>query len=99
MPCRDYDFGEIIGGQDNQKLKDHADDLAAMLCAACVKLEENKIKLPNKVGIWWRKHKKQDAKAARDKAEADRHKKLWDDHRKSALAKLTKLERMALGIK
>jgi hypothetical protein len=105
MPCNsDYPRENL----EEKRLREELDKVTRYLCAVLTDLEDevqdgnNEIdpraflqSLSPDLRIWWKKHKKWDAKRRAQEAEEKRKKEL----RKAALAKLTDEERVLLGLK
>lgn len=103
MPCRDYgsdSYTSPTSSWEYREMKDRADMLARIACAAITELESNGISefllLKNdEVRKWWGQHKEAD-RLAREKEERKQQKARL---RRQALRKLTEEEKIALGIK
>ena len=97
MPCMSYDDSP---GYNDREWKKKTDMLARIACKALTELEKDGradflLLKDEEVREWWTAHKEADAKAqAAREAKAQR-----EQIRKDALAKLTKEERKALGVK
>ncbi len=115
MGCRnDYMWGSESSASDAElkEAKRKLDQVTRLLCGLCKHLEsEEKAEVIDKVEngellSWWKKHKKFDAKREaeeaeekRKKEEKKREKARKDALKASAIAKLSKAERKALGVK
>ena len=103
MPCRDYESDSYSSPTDSwqyREMKNRADLLARIACAAMTELENNSISevlllKNNEVREWWGQHKESD-RLAREKEERKQQKARL---RRQALRKLTEEEKIALGIK
>ena len=103
MPCRDYESDSYSSPTDSwqyREMKNRADLLARIACAAMTELENNSISevlllKNNEVREWWGQHKEAD-RLAREKEERKQQKARL---RRQALRKLTEEEKIALGIK
>ena len=97
MPCRSYEDDDYVS---NPKVL--RDKLARIACKALTHIEEmddgglEKLILQEpEIAEWWSAHKEADRKAKEKEQAIEEKKRL----RESALSKLTKEERAALGIK
>ena len=103
MPCRDYasdSYTSPTSTWQYREIKDRADMLARIACAAMTELENNSISevllLKNdEVRDWWGQHKEADRKAREQEERKQQKARL----RRQALRKLTEEEKIALGIK
>lgn len=103
MPCRDYQsdsYSSPTSTWQYREMKDRADMLARIACAAMTELENNSISevllLKNdEVREWWGQHKEADRKAREQEERKQQKARL----RRQALRKLTEEEKIALGIK
>lgn len=91
MPCRDHGYED--SGLD--VLRRRNTELAQLLCIACETMDDDNLRLPPRVQIWWDEHKRLDAIQRAEEAEQERKHKV----KMGALAKLTDEERKLLGIK
>lgn len=101
MPCMSYDTNWAHGSNDRdiKRLKEEADKLARIACAAMTELEkqgrEDFLILKNEeVGTWWAKHKEADRKERERVAELERKKRVKEE----ALKRLTDEEKELLGL-
>lgn len=87
MPCSSDGHGEDLA---------NIDLLTRLLCMACRAIEVQEVHsfMPAEVREWWTEHQQIDA---RRKAEEKRRARA-EQHRRSALAKLTLDEQKALGL-
>ena len=102
MPCMSYDtnWANSSSDSDVKRLKEEADKLARIACAAMTELEkmgkEDFLILKNEeVGQWWAKHKEADRKEQERIAEKARKERV----KAEALARLTDEEKELLGLK
>lgn len=103
MPCRDYasdSYTSPTSTWQYREIKDRADMLARIACAAMTELEDNSISevllLKNdEVREWWGQHKEADRRAREQEERKQQKARL----RRQALRKLTEEEKIALGIK
>ncbi len=103
MPCRDYGSDSYTSPTSTwqyREIKDRADMLARIACAAMTELENNSISevllLKNdEVREWWGQHKEADRRAREQEERKQQKARL----RRQALRKLTEEEKIALGIK
>lgn len=90
MPCSD-------DGRGYSELQDRCNKVTHLLCDACRFIERNH-DFGNKVSAelfdWYQEHKKVDAERAREQQQAD----LRQQYRATAISKLSREERQALGI-
>lgn len=102
MPCRDYesdDWSNHNASREVAKLKQQADRLARMACAAMDELEANGIAevllLKNdELRTWWAAHKEADRKEKARIAEKERKERV----KAEALARLSDEEKELLGL-
>lgn len=98
MPCMSYDDDP---GYNDREWKRKTDMLARIACKALTQLEStthgefDELMQDEEVRTWWNAHKIADSKARAAREEKARLHKL----RNEALAKLSKEERIVLGIK
>lgn len=103
MPCRDYgsdSFTISTSSYEYREIKERADMLARIACAAMTELENNSIAevllLKNdEVREWWGQHKEADRRAREQEERKQQKARL----RRQALRKLSEEEKIALGIK
>ncbi len=103
MPCRDYgsdNYTSPTSTWQYREIKDRADMLARIACAAMAELEDNSISevllLKNdEVREWWGQHKEADRRAREQEERKQQKARL----RRQALRKLSEEEKIALGIK
>ena len=103
MPCRDYasdSYTSPTSTWQYREMKERADMLARIACAAMTELENNSISevllLKNdEVREWWGQHKEADRRAREQEERKQQKARL----RRQALRKLTEEEKIALGIK
>jgi hypothetical protein len=60
MPCT---YSGSIEGDRLMLTQDLVTELTQLLCSLCKRCEKEKVKLPRRVSIWWKQHKKVDARA------------------------------------
>lgn len=100
MPCMDYEDNWSRGVDMEKQYKDRLDMLSRIACKALTELEKFEVaydRLLSKeveVATWWEQHKKADARA-RSLAKVKRMK---DQIKREALAKLSDEEKLALGL-
>lgn len=99
MPCRCDDYPETIQPQNNQAekwLRKQADNATFAACEMRTVLRNNNLenKLSPRTLAWIKRHDEEDAKREREK----RTEQSKADTKKSALNKLTKEEKIALGL-
>jgi len=102
MPCQSYEsnWAHNSSDRDVKRLKEEADKLARIACAAMTELEkmgkEDFLILKNEeVGHWWAAHKEADRKEQERIAEKERRERV----KKEALDRLTDEEKELLGLK